>query len=234
MRGLGVYGELDVTVQGDPDPVTGYLVNISVIDAAVREAALPMLERGCAEQFLPPFPPLDPAALLPAVTAATQSRLAVPVTSVRWRLTPTYSIAFEPAMPNRVLLRQRFEFSAAHRLHCPNLDEAANRKLFGKCNNPHGHGHNYGLEVSVAVPLEPASRCTLERLEETVDRSVVSRFDHTHLNLDTVEFATRNPSVEHIAQVCHDLLLGPLAELGGELRSVTVWETEKTACTYPA
>jgi 6-pyruvoyltetrahydropterin/6-carboxytetrahydropterin synthase len=63
---------------------------------------------------------------------------------------------------------------------------------------------------------------------------VVERFDHTHLNLDTAEFAEVNPSVERIARVCHDLLARRLAEAGAELDHVTVWETEKTRCTYPA
>ena len=74
----------------------------------------------------------------------------------------------------------------------------------------------------------------IARLETLVRETVVDRFDHTHLNLDTDEFAELNPSVEHIARVCHALLADPVRAAGGCLEQVTVWETEKTSCTYPA
>ena len=138
---------------------------------------------------------------------------------------------------DRFSISQQFEFAAAHRLHCADLSEAENRRVFGKCNNPHGHGHNYRLEVAVSVPMPAEGQWAgfgLPDLERIVGERVVERFDHTHLNLDTPEFARLNPSVENIARVCHDLLADPIAAAGAALDHVTVWETEKTSCTYPA
>ena len=138
---------------------------------------------------------------------------------------------------DHVLISQQFEFSAAHRLHSPDLDEAANRQTFGKCNNPSGHGHNYRLEPIVSTPLaatDGAATFDLRHLEQIVDETVIQRFDHTHLNLDTTEFAQLNPTLEHIAKVCYDLLEPRIDEAGGRLVRIRVWETEKSSCTYPA
>lgn len=232
MAGLGVYYELEVVCKGQPDPVTGYMMNISVIDAAVRDAALPVIERAVQDH-----PESQPAAVLAEALRALESALGGTLWSVRWRLTPYYSLAMITASPDRVSITQQFEFAASHRLHVESLSAEQNRNLFGKCNNPHSHGHNYRLEVTVAVPLSPPPdhlRLALPELERVVDRMVIKRFDHTHLNLDTVEFARINPSVENIAKVCHDLLADPIAQAGGQLQRVTVWETEKTSGTYPA
>jgi 6-pyruvoyltetrahydropterin/6-carboxytetrahydropterin synthase len=138
-------------------------------------------------------------------------------------------------MPSTAILSERFEFAAAHRLHCQQLTDEQNRSIFGKCNSPNGHGHNYRVEVSVRVPIEQTvPSFTLRHLEEIVATTVIDRFDHKHLNVDTQEFATVNPSVENIAAACHALLVAPIQERGGELVRVTVWETEKTSATYPA
>ncbi len=132
---------------------------------------------------------------------------------------------------DHVQISRQCEFAAAHRLHSPDLSAEENLSTFGKCNNPSGHGHNYRLEAVVSVPLD-ASAFGFEQLRDLVQEHVIQRFDHKHLNLDTEEFARLNPSVEHIAKVCHDVLVGPVAKAGGRLKQVTVWETEKTSCTY--
>lgn len=233
-RGLPAYFELDVTVRGAPDPVTGYLVGIAEIDAAVRREVVPWLEARWRDDH----GSLDPRSLLPAVWTRLADALPAPLAAIEWRLTPFHAISISggPSMtdPHRVpvLLRQRFEFCAAHRLHAPDLDDAANRALFGKCNYPSGHGHNYRVETAVAVP--PSGGPTMEVIEGIVGREVIERWDHRHLNLDLPEFRTLNPSVENIAKVAHDRLASPIAAAGGELRQVTVWETDKTCCTYPA
>ena len=232
MPGLGVYFELSVCCEGENDPVTGYLINITEIDRAVRDRAVPLIREAVRTRSGG-----APASLLPGILAEVGATLSRPVKSITWRLTPFYSLTLETAHMERFLTRQRFDFSAAHRLHCSELSDEENRDLFGKCNNPHGHGHNYRLEVIVAQPLPAQGRppsLPLPELERIVDEQVLRRFDHTHLNLDTSEFADLNPSVEHIARVCHDLLSAPIAAAGAELSHVTVWETEKTRCTYPA
>lgn len=232
--GLTAYYELDVVCRGAVDPTTGYMVNISSIDAAVRDDAIPLIERAVRQR-----PTTAPADLLPELLKPLQAALDQTVDSIRWRLTPYYSVAMSAAAPQRVLIRQQFEFSAAHRLHAESLSEAENRAIFGKCHNVHGHGHNYRLEPAVSIPLGAAasrdeSRLTLPEFERIVDQTIVQRFDHKHLNMDTAEFATANPSVENIAKVCFELLQGPLSQRGARLEHVTIWETGKTSCTYPA
>lgn len=139
-------------------------------------------------------------------------------------------------MPDTVLLTAQIECAAAHRLHARELDAEANRALFGKCNNPNGHGHNYRVEVAVEVPIgaNDTPRFGFHALGEAIEDEVMRRFDHRNLNLDCPEFATLNPSVEHIAFVCHDLLAPRIARDGAKLRFVRVWETDKTSCRYPA
>lgn len=233
LPGLGVYAEWIVSVIGTPDARTGYLLNISEIDRAVVEGVTPILGAALRSRSA------SVASILRGGVAALQAAmnaLGTRLHEVRWRLTPYYSLAMAAQDLLRVRIAQSFEFAAAHRLHCADLDEATNRAIFGKCNNPNGHGHNYRVEVEVAVPfaLLDQGKFSLRDLEAIVARHVIARLDHKHLNLDVPEFARINPSVENITRLCHDLLCQPLQQAGVDLARITVWETEKTACTYPA
>jgi 6-pyruvoyltetrahydropterin/6-carboxytetrahydropterin synthase len=127
---------------------------------------------------------------------------------------------------------QKFEFSAAHRLHNPDLSDEENRRLFGKCNNPHGHGHNYELQVTVkGTPPDHSALIAIDDFERIVAETVIDRFDHKNLNAQVPEFAELIPSVENIAMVIYRLLRPQFAGKA-LLASVTVWETPKTWCEY--
>ena len=91
-----------------------------------------------------------------------------------------------------VTLTRRYQFSAAHRLHSTVLSEEENRKIFGKCNNPNGHGHNYIVEVTVRGPVNPETGMVadLEQLDQAVQGEVIHRFDHQHLNYDKAFVST--------------------------------------------
>jgi 6-pyruvoyltetrahydropterin/6-carboxytetrahydropterin synthase len=91
---------------------------------------------------------------------------------------------------------RRYQFSASHRLHSGELSEEENRRLYGKCNNPHGHGHNYVVEVSVRGPLEGATGRAVDVavLDELVQREVVRPFDHRNLNREVAVFAGVAPT----------------------------------------
>ena len=136
---------------------------------------------------------------------------------------------------DRFETRHQFDFAAAHHQRSASLDDAANERTYGKCSNP--HGHNYRVEVAVTQPIpgpgEPP-RVGVPALERIVDGSIIDSMDHQDLNDLADLFAGRLPSVETIARVCHEQLLGPVRAAGAELTSVTVWETEKTSCTFPA
>lgn len=236
MRGLGRYYELDICCMGEVDRSTGYFMPISKVDQAVRESAIPLIAKACDE-----CPETDPRDLLPDLTTMVNDALDGLLVSLRWRLTPYYCLEMMPNDTSTVLLKQRFDFAAAHRLHAPSLSDEENRKLFGKCNNPNYHGHNYHIEPEVAVDLNgEGERFSLQCLERIVDEVILRQFDHRNLNLDVPEFGLEagvNPSVEYIAQVCYQRLV-PAIELassgGATLRRVTVWETDRTSCTYPA
>lgn len=228
MRGLGRYYEIDVACAGEADPRTGYFLNIRAIDEAVRRAALPLIAQAVRHR-----PGDEPWTLMAPLLAAVNERLGGSIRRLTWRLTPFYSVSMETKPMPRCLVRQHFEFAASHRLHCPDLTAEENRRLFGKCNSERGHGHNYRVEVAVEMdPREPRG-FNLPALEAIVGRTLIERFDHKYLNEDCTEFAGVNPSVENIARVSYDLLRGELADAGLDLRHVTVWETEKTSCTYP-
>ena len=102
-----------------------------------------------------------------------------------------------------IRLTRRYKFSASHRLHSEELSEAANQRLYGKCNNPFGHGHNYSLEVTVRGPLDTQSGqvANLGSLDALVYRTILDDFDSKNLNADVHEFQTAVPTSENIAAV---------------------------------
>ena len=232
VHALGPWHELDVTVRGVPDPQTGYLVDIKTIDRAVRAHAVGLI-RGALESG-----ERAPSRVLRAMVPALAAALPVELAGLRWRLTPYYGVAMSASDQTTVSISQRFDFAAAHRLHVDALSDERNRELFGKCNNPSGHGHNYRIEPLIDVDLDERGVASfgLGDLERLTDALVVQRFDHKHLNLDTDEFGPGglNPSVENIARVSYELLREPIADAGARLRRVTVWETDRTCATYPA
>ncbi len=122
-----------------------------------------------------------------------------------------------------------YEFAAAHRLHAPNKSEAENAELYGKCNNPRGHGHNYGLEVTIEghINSKTGEVIALPVLDEIVQREVFERFDHKHLNEDCPEFKSIIPTSENLALVIFQVLEPAVAGAGARLSRVGLHETMK-------
>ena len=120
---------------------------------------------------------------------------------------------------------RRYMLSASHRLHADTLTPEENQAAYGKCNNPHGHGHNYVVEVLVGGPVdrETGMVVNLAVLDEVVRNRVTDRFDHTNLNLDPL-FANRVPTTENLCRAVFGLLKGALP--AGELEYVRIEETE--------
>jgi 6-pyruvoyltetrahydropterin/6-carboxytetrahydropterin synthase len=96
---------------------------------------------------------------------------------------------------------RRYRFAASHRLHTPRLGERENRELYGKCNNPYGHGHNYEIEISVHGPVDPATghAVDLGELDRLVQAAVLDAFDHRNLNAEIPRFAEVVPTSENLA-----------------------------------
>jgi len=102
----------------------------------------------------------------------------------------------------KIELGRRYRFSASHRLHSATLSEDENRRVYGKCNNPHGHGHNYVVEVSVSGTVDPATGmiANLADLDSFVDREVIEPFDHKSLNEDVAAFRENVPTTENVCK----------------------------------
>lgn len=131
----------------------------------------------------------------------------------------------------KVFFGRRYTLCASHRLHAPQLSAEQNRAAYGKCNNPHGHGHNYVLEVLVGGPIDPETGMVINlvQLDQVVQTKVLDRFDHTNLNLDLL-FANRVPTTENLCKAVFQLLKQPLASV--ELAQVRVEETENNFFEY--
>jgi 6-pyruvoyltetrahydropterin/6-carboxytetrahydropterin synthase len=126
---------------------------------------------------------------------------------------------------------RRAGLSASHRLHIDALSADENRAAYGKCNNPHGHGHNYTVEVLVGGAVDPETGMVvnLAALDEVLRTRVLDRFDHTNLNLDPC-FKNQVPTTENLCRTVFELLKGALP--AGELEYVRVEETENNFFEY--
>ena len=134
----------------------------------------------------------------------------------------------------KVAVYRREHFNAAHRLHNPAWDEAKNDRVFGKCNNPNYHGHNYEVVVKITGVPDPETGYVIDLkvLSDLVNEQVIERFDHKNLNLDTVEFKDLNPTAENIVVVIYNLLR-PHITTEHDLE-IVLYETERNFVSYPA
>jgi 6-pyruvoyltetrahydropterin/6-carboxytetrahydropterin synthase len=123
-----------------------------------------------------------------------------------------------------------YVFSAAHRLHAPALSEDENRALYGKCNNPNGHGHNYTLEVTIAGPVDEATGMVIDLVElDTTVRGVLDTLDHKHIDREVPAFAQQTSTAENLVVYLWNELA---PRLEGRLRHLKLWETNKNVFEY--
>jgi 6-pyruvoyltetrahydropterin/6-carboxytetrahydropterin synthase len=229
LRGFGTYLAIQVSVSGQVDPGSNYLLNIKHIDATVRERAIAFVEkavrgpeRKSPEQVV--------ASLFDLLRAAWPN---LRLDELRLCLSPFLAVSACGMELPMVRLSQKFEFSATHRLHNSALSAEENVRIFGKCNNPHGHGHNYEVQVTiVGQPDASGVLIDVPLFEKIVASAVIDRFDHKNLNIELPEFGELIPTVENIATVIYRLLRPRFDGAGAKLAGVTVWETPKTWCEY--
>jgi 6-pyruvoyltetrahydropterin/6-carboxytetrahydropterin synthase len=230
LTGLGYCFALQLTMSGQPDPASGYLLNIKQVDELVRGRAIPAIREilgagdfGAGGRVV--------ARLHQLLLRDAWPHLSLE--SLRLTLSPFLSISTCLSELPMVRFSQKFEFSASHRLHNPRLSDDENRRIFGKCNNPQGHGHNYELQVTITGrPDENGLLIDLPTFERIVTQTVVERFDHKNLNVDVPDFQQVQPTVENIAATIYKLLKPAISNDRAKLASVTVWETTKTWCEY--
>lgn len=148
----------------------------------------------------------------------------------RLRLYENHYLSAERKIDEMTYLTRQYHFSAAHRLHSIYLSAEENKKLFGKCNNPNGHGHNYYVDVQVKgePSKETGMIINLSELDAIVEREIIEKFDHMNLNLDTEEFKELNPTSEVVAMVFYKILKSHIPNL----HKVGIWETDKNYFEY--
>ena len=230
---------LRVTLAGDIDPRTGMVINIKELDRILKEIATEF-DHKFINLDHPSFRDRVPTTEnLAAYMRDTLEQKLSAEGAGRYQLTRV-RLYEEPTLWSDVIggegrtmasLTKTFGFSAAHRLHSRELSDQENREVFGKCNNPNGHGHNYELEVTVSghIALQTGMVMDLGKLMQIVQEEVLDRFDHKHLNQDTEEFRSLNPTGENIIRIIWDLLK---PRLGDQLTRVGLWETPKNFFEY--
>lgn len=229
---LEPFGVLRATVSGPVDQRTGYLCDIRRVDELLRDIAVPGLAGDVegAEPLTAPCIALRLRGVYGRIAAGCPNSVALE--SLEFQSSPYLRHSVVLGATAMVQLTRSYEFSAAHRLFCDGLSDEENRRLFGKCSNPNGHGHNYVVDVTVRAQPEKDRGLVIElpRMDEIVKERVVDTFDHKNLNVECSDFADLNPTVENIARVVWRRLRGAFEP--AELASVRVWETPKTCAEY--
>ncbi|MFM7085962.1 MAG: 6-carboxytetrahydropterin synthase [Cyanobium sp.] len=237
--GHGHNYELVVAMGGALD-ADGMVLNLSEVKHAIRREVTEPLNFRFLNQTWPEFDLSRPEGRLPtteALAIAIRDRLAphLPVMGIRLYEHPDLwaDVLSGPALdPMDAFLSIRTHFAAAHRLARPELSQEENEAIYGKCARPHGHGHNYLLDVTVRGPIDRRTGmvCDLEALQRLVEDRVVEHFDHTFLNKDVPHFASCVPTAENIALHIADLLQAPIAALGTvRLHKVRLQESPNNA-----
>ncbi len=134
----------------------------------------------------------------------------------------------------KATIHRKEHFNAAHRLHNPAWSDEKNARIFGKCNNPNYHGHNYDLIVSITGEIDKETGYVVDAkiLSDLIKAEILDRFDHKNLNLDVLEFSNLNPTAENIAQMIWQILRQHI-DYQYDIK-ITLYETERNFVEFPA
>jgi 6-pyruvoyltetrahydropterin/6-carboxytetrahydropterin synthase len=231
-EGLAVFLQLDVEVVGPVRPDTGFVINVADIDTAARQYAVPVF----AEQIRAYHRQgrhIDLGAAFGMLVAA-RKRLEgkfgdAQVARLTLRLNPFRNITMDTREPNVIYFSEKFEFAAMHKLWNEDFSPEQNFDVFGKCANPTGHGHNYIVEVTVKTPVG-GDGFRIGRFQQVVDAELIALVDHKNLNADVAGFQKKIPTVENLATFAWTRLVGKFDSAA--LDCITVWESDRTYCTY--
>jgi 6-pyruvoyltetrahydropterin/6-carboxytetrahydropterin synthase len=231
-EGLAIFLELSVEILGSLAPETGFVVNVVDIDRAVREFVVPLFAERIRQDYgrARHIGLLVIAELLRSAWGRLSDKFTpAKLSKLSLKLNPFRRIAINSGDPEMVYFCEKFEFAAMHKLWNDDLSEQENFELFGKCANPTGHGHNYVIEIAIEMPATRGD-FRVGEFERTVNDELIQLLDHRNLNLDVEQFGKTNPTIENIAAFAWHRLVGKFGE--ANLNRVTVWETDKTYCTY--
>jgi 6-pyruvoyltetrahydropterin/6-carboxytetrahydropterin synthase len=231
-EGLSIFFELTVALVGEVEPATGFVVNVSDIDRRVREHVVPIFARQIREDFRQGkhIGFFGITELLRATWGQLVDKFGeARVKNLSLALNPFRKVTIDREDCKMSYFSEKFEFAATHKLWNDDFSEQRNRKVFGKCANPAGHGHNYIVEVTIKRPAGENNLC-ISDFEKVVDDELIKPVDHKNLNVDVPYFAKAIPTVENIVAFAWEKLAGKFGE--AVLHCVTIWETDKTYCSY--
>jgi 6-pyruvoyltetrahydropterin/6-carboxytetrahydropterin synthase len=231
-EGLAIFLELSVEVIGEVEPATGFVVNVADIDNNVREFAVPVFAGKIKQDFRQAqhIGFLALAGLLKSAWNKLADKFGTArLSKLSLKLNPFRKIAIDLKDLEMIYFSEKFEFAAMHKLWNDDFSEKKNLEVFGKCANPTGHGHNYIVEVTLKTPTNKNdfNVCDFEKI---VDNELITLVDHKNLNTDVSHFTTTIPTVENITVFAWNKLEGKFDQAA--LHCVTVWETDKTYCSY--
>jgi 6-pyruvoyltetrahydropterin/6-carboxytetrahydropterin synthase len=226
--------EIRVTIAGPIDPGGNWVINIKDLDQIMREVIDEQLDHRHYNVEVPKlrdhWPTLE--TLAPFIWEEMEPHLgSCRLHEVQVFESPDFFVEYQGDR-TMVHLTRIYRFSAAHRLHNPTLSDVENRELFGKCNNLHGHGHDYTLEVTLAGEPDPRTDAIInvDVMDSILKERILDLFDHVYLNLDTEAFRDLNPSAENMVIVFWDLLSGAFPP--AKLHRLRLWETSKSYFDY--
>jgi 6-pyruvoyltetrahydropterin/6-carboxytetrahydropterin synthase len=231
-EGLAIFLEFSVEVAGPVDPATGFVINVSKIDRNVHEVAVPAFAERIKQNFqAAKHTGLSEIAELLRLTSdrLTNKFGTAQLSELSLKLSPFRKIVVNSKDLNMVYFSEKFEFAAMHKLWSEDFTEQQNMEVFGKCANPTGHGHNYIVEVMLQMPPN-RNDFSIGDFEKIVADEFIKLVDHKNLNADVDQFGKTNPTVENIVSLAWNQLIGKFGK--AKLHRITVWETDKTYCSY--
>ena len=230
-EGLALFFELGVSLAGEVEPSTGFVVNVTEIDKKVRENVVPIFGSRIRQSFAAQkhLEIADLVDLMKSSFEALKGQFGNSIIAdLTLKLNPYRKLSADCEDWKMIYFSEKFEFAAMHKLWNDNFSEQKNFEIFGKCANKTGHGHNYVIEITAKFP--PDAKFNVGRFQQTIDSDLVNLVDHKNLNADVAGFDKTIPTIENIAVFAWNKLADKLTD--AKLHSVTVWETDKTSCTY--
>ena len=231
-EGLAIFLELSVELTGNVEPTTGFVVNVTDIDKNVRRFVVPLFVEHIRKDFQQRkhIRLFAIAELLRSAWGRLTDKFGqAKLSKLSLKLNPFRKVTIDCGDFKMICFSEKFEFAATHKLWNDEFSQQHNFEVFGKCANPAGHGHNYVVEVTIKKQPEKNNFC-IGDFEKIVDDELIKLIDHKNLNVDIAEFGKTNPTVENIAAFAWEKLAGKFSN--ASLHCVTVWETDRTYCSY--
>ncbi len=225
----------EATVAGKVEPSTGMVMDIKGLDDIMKSVINSELDHKFINEDHPYFKDKNPTTENLAIYLWDRLEEKIETCKlfkVRVEEEENLLSEYYGSENKMVYLTRIFDFCAAHRLHSQKLSDEENKELFGKCNNPNGHGHNYRLEVLVKGEIDPKTGMAVDLgyVDSVVEDRIIKRLDHKHLNMDVAEFKDLNPTSENVVMVIWDLLNEQMPR--GSLYKIRLWETPKSCFEY--